>query len=189
MNSLLEDQHFKQLNAATFPLQKGEYDCCTFTECSLANTDLSDFVFTECVFERCDLSMVKMNNTALKDVQFIGCKLLGVLFETCKPFLLEFSFEDCQLNLASFQQLKIPKTTFQKCLLQETDFTETNLTSSHFHNCDLSRAVFESTNLEQVDFLTSHNYTIDPERNRMKQARFSRDQLFGLLSKYNLRIE
>jgi uncharacterized protein YjbI with pentapeptide repeats len=75
------------------------------------------------------------------------------------------------------------------CNLQETDFSEADLTSSIFDNCDLHRAIFYNTNLEKTDFRSSYNYSLDPERNRIKKARFSRLGITGLLDKYNIEIE
>ncbi len=130
-----------------------------------------------------------MNNTALKDVKFSNCKLLGLNFNDCNEFLLSIGFEDCQLNLASFYKLKIKGTFFKNGNLHEADFTETDLTASTFHNCNLNRAIFGNTILEKVDFRTSHNYSINPEINRMKKAKFSRDGILGLLDKYDIVVE
>jgi len=73
--------------------------------------------------------------------------------------------------------------------MQETDFTETDLTSTIFETCDLQRAIFYATILEKADFRSSFNYSLDPERNRIKKARFSRLGIAGLLDKYNIEIE
>jgi uncharacterized protein YjbI with pentapeptide repeats len=99
------------------------------------------------------------------------------------------SFKDCQLNFSSFYQLKIPKTTFTNCNLQEVDFTETIATSCLFDNTDLKGAIFEDTNLENSDFRTAFNFNINPEKNHLKQAKFSRENLYGLLSDYKIIIE
>jgi uncharacterized protein YjbI with pentapeptide repeats len=73
--------------------------------------------------------------------------------------------------------------------LQEVDFTESDLSGSSFDNCDLSGALFENTNLEKTDFRSAFNYTINPEINRMKKARFSLPGVAGLLEKYGIVIE
>jgi uncharacterized protein YjbI with pentapeptide repeats len=73
--------------------------------------------------------------------------------------------------------------------LQEPDFTECDLTDSLFDNCDLTRATFDNTVIEKADFRTSYNYTIDPEINRIKKARFSINGISGLLEKYDLIID
>ncbi|GHU58990.1 hypothetical protein FACS189411_15280 [Bacteroidia bacterium] len=79
-------------------------------------------------------------------------------------------------------------TRFKNTQLQEVDFVEADLTGSIFENCDLTRTIFERTILEKADFRTSYNYSLDPEANRIKKAKFSLTGLPGLLSKYNIEI-
>jgi uncharacterized protein YjbI with pentapeptide repeats len=98
-------------------------------------------------------------------------------------------FEVCNLNLSSFYKLKLKNMRFVNCTLHEVDFTEADLTASLFENCDLQRTLFANTNLEKADFRTAFNYSIDPELNRIKKARFSMPGVLGLLSKYNIDIE
>jgi uncharacterized protein YjbI with pentapeptide repeats len=93
------------------------------------------------------------------------------------------------LNHSSFYQTKIKKTIFKNTQLQETDFTECDLTGSVFGHCDFTRAVFENTIMEKADFRTSYSYSIDPARNRIKRAKFSLDQISGLLDKYDIEID
>jgi len=62
------------------------------------------------------------------------------------------------------------------------------LTSAVFDICDLARAVFENTVLEKVDFLTACNFSIDPQINRIKKAKFSMIGLVGLLDKYGIEV-
>ena len=81
------------------------------------------------------------------------------------------------------------KTKFDKCSLKETDFTEVNLSASVFSDCDLTGAIFSNTILEKVDFRTANNYSIDPEFNKLKKAKFSAFNLDGLLYKYQLDID
>lgn len=103
--------------------------------------------------------------------------------------MLQLSFKECQLSFSSFYQLKIPKTQCVNCNLEEVDFTETDLNTSLFDTCDLKNAIFEQTNLEKANFITSINFDINPENNRLKGARFSKENVVGLLQKYNIVIE
>jgi fluoroquinolone resistance protein len=73
--------------------------------------------------------------------------------------------------------------------LREVDFVECDLTNSLFERCDLLSAMFDGTTLEGSDLRTAQNFSIDPELNRVKKAKFSVDGLPGLLNKYNLIIE
>jgi len=168
---------------------KGEYENCIFNNCKFADNNLSEFKFIDCTFNGCNLSLMKLNKTAFRDVKFKDCKMLGLRFDTCNEFALSFSFDGCQLNHSSFYQINIKKTVFKNSQLQETDFAETDLTGAVFDNCNLSQVIFDHTTLEKADFRTSYNYSIDPESNRIKKARFSIMGVPGLLDKYDIDIE
>jgi uncharacterized protein YjbI with pentapeptide repeats len=55
-----------------------------------------------------------------------------------------------------------------------------------FENCDLAGAIFENTILERADFRTARNFSLDPEINQIKKAKFSLADLPGLLLKYDI---
>jgi len=75
-----------------------------------------------------------------------------------------------------------------QCNLQEADFTGADLSGALFDNCDLQGALFENTNLERADLFSSYHFSIDPEKNRIRKARFSRAEIAGLLNKYDIEI-
>lgn len=179
------DEVFDRIDA----LEKGEYENCTFNNCNFSDRDLSEYKFSDCIFNDCNLSLAKLNKTALRDVKFSNCKMLGLRFDACHELGLSVAFESCQLNHSSFYKTKIKKTVFRNCQLHEVDFAEADLTSSVFDDCDLVRAVFDHTILEKGDLRTSYNYTIDPETNRIRKARFSLPGIPGLLDKYDIEIE
>ncbi len=133
--------------------------------------------------------MAKLVKTSFQDTKFKDCKLLGLHFFDCNSFLFTVDFDNCHLNLASFYKLKLKKIRFKDSSLHEVDFTETDLSNSIFDNCDLSRTIFDSTILERADLRTSFDYSIDPELNRIKKARFSTAGVAGLLDKYDIDIE
>ena len=185
----IENKVFEKMDFTINRLARGEYNNCVFKNCNFYNSDLSNLVFRQCSFDGCDLSLSAFRYTTLNDIKFINCKLLGVQFSECNDFLLSLGFENCILNMAVFFKLKLKKTSFKSCSLHEADFTETDLTNSMFEDCDLQRTIFYNTNLEKADFRTSYNYSFDPERNRIKKARFSRLGVIGLLEKYQIEIE
>src|SRR5690606_3241242 len=184
-NLYIQDETFDRNQTLT----KGEYENCIFNGCNLADKNLSEFKFTDCSFNSCNLSLAKLNNTSFCNVKFKDCKMLGLQFDTCNAFGFSVSFEDCQLNYASFFKTKIKKTIFKNSQLQETDFVEADLTSAVFDNCNLMQAVFDSTILEKADFRTAYNYSINPETNRIKKTRFSIEGIPGLLHTYDIDIE
>ena len=115
--------------------------------------------------------------------------MLGLRFDTCNQFALSFGFERCILNHSSFYQTKLKKTNFKDTQLNEADFTGCDLSTAIFDNCDLKDATFEGTILEKADFRTAYNYTINPETNRLKKAKFSLAGLPGLLAKYGIEVD
>jgi uncharacterized protein YjbI with pentapeptide repeats len=133
--------------------------------------------------------MVKLRQCQLNDVTFKDCKLVGVNFADCNDFLFAVTFDGCMLDYCSFVKKKMPKTLFRNSSMKHVDFTESNLTKATFSNTDLTNAIFSRTILKEVDFLTASNYSIDPELNVVKKAKFSRYGVGGLLEKYDIEIE
>jgi uncharacterized protein YjbI with pentapeptide repeats len=183
------DQTFDRINFKNSPLPKGEYENCIFTNSDFSNANLSEYKFADCRFEICNLSNAKINQASFRDCKFFNGKMLGLLFDQCAPFGFSVYFENCTLNHSSFFKVKLKKTIFRNCQLMEVDFTEADLSSASFDNSDLSGAIFENSILEKADFCTAANYTIHPELNKMKKARFSLNGLPGLLAKYDIEIE
>lgn len=185
----IESKSFERVDFTENILAKGDYEHCTFVNCNFSNVDLSSINFSECLFENCNLTMVKVVKTAFRDIKFKGCKLLGVHFQNCNAFLFSASFDDCILNLSSFYKMSLKKMQFKHCSLQEVDFAEADLTGALLFHCDLLNATFDRTNLEKADFRTAVHYLIDPEKNKMKKAKFSLAGVNGLLYKYDIEIE
>jgi len=185
----VDDEHYEGADFQQSKLATGEYENCTFRNCLFAGFDFTEFIFTECEFQDCDFSMAKLKSASFRDVKFIRCKLLGLRFDECNPRLLSFSFQGCILNYSSFYKLKMKGIIFNECKLQEVEFAEADLTNARFHHCDLTRATFENTVLMGTDFRTANNYSLDPEKNRIKMAKFSLAGVAGLLDKYHIVIE
>lgn len=184
-----EENKFDKIDFTKKTLARREYENCTFINCDFSNSDLSGINFTECTFSGCNISMAKLIKTTLNDIVFKDCKLTGLRFEDCQQVLFSVNFENCTLSLSSFYKQKIKKTKFKHTSLREVDFTEADLSNSVFDHCDLTGTVFENTILEKADFRTSYNYSINPELNRIKKAKFSITGIAGLLDRYDIEIE
>ena len=186
---MTEDKTFESDDFTLNNLPKDDYEYCTFIDCKFADSDLSNIAFRECEFIDCDLSLAKLKYTVLNDIVFKNCKLLGLHFNDCDDLLLSFRFENCNLELAVFYDLNLKNTVFTDCSFNGTDFTESDLSGSAFVNCNLKHTVFDRTKLEQADFRSAYNFSIDPEANSIKKARFSKENLAGLLYKYHIKVE
>jgi uncharacterized protein YjbI with pentapeptide repeats len=185
----LESKTFNKVNFAESTFVASEYEQCKFMHCNFENVNLSESVFVDCEFIHCNLSTAKVIKTALRTCIFKHCKMLGIHFEHCHTFLFAVTFEDCLLNLCSFYKLNLKKTSFTQCGMNEVDFSEASLTEALFSACDLNGATFDQTHLEKADLRTSFNYIIDPDKNYIKKAKFSREGVVGLLGKYDIEIE
>ncbi len=179
---------FDRIDFALNPLAIGEYENIAFKNSFFLRSSLADIIFVDCNFEHCDMSMAKLTNTTLRDVKFANCKMLGLRFDTCNEFGLSATFENCNLSHSSFYGTKLRKTAFVNLKLHEVDFAGCDLGGSVFTNCDFAGASFDNAILEKTDFRTSFNYSIDPERNKIKKARFSVAGIAGLLDKYDIEI-
>jgi uncharacterized protein YjbI with pentapeptide repeats len=115
--------------------------------------------------------------------------MLGLHFEHCNPFLLAMNFSNCALNFSSFYRLNLKGTSFSGSKLEEADLTETNLGNARFDDCDLTNAIFDRTDLTGADLRTAFGFIIDPTRNTIKKAKFTRNNIQGLLSGFGIIIE
>ena len=163
-----------------------EYEQFHFVGCDFGEASLANIRFTDCLFERCNLSAATVANAALQNVAFAECKLLGVQFTACRDMLFAVHFDHCQLRYASFAGKKMPATRFAHCALDEADFTNADLTAGVFDECVLTRTVFHDTVLLEADFRTASGFVIDPEANRLRGAKFALAGLPGLLEKYEV---
>ncbi|MDP4277678.1 MAG: pentapeptide repeat-containing protein [Bacteroidota bacterium] len=176
---------FKQTDFTRTALDN-DYEACEFVNCSFSEIRFGKIGFENCRFVQCNFSLCRMDTTTWSDVQFIDCKMTGIDFSRCNPYTLSITFQHSQLQYAIFTALNLQGTTFTECNLQEADFSETNLKGAKFVECDLARTVFSSTNLEKADLSTSFNYIIDPVANRLRQAKFSREGLAGLVASFGI---
>lgn len=169
MIPLFEGQTFEKIS--TLPL--GEYENCTFVGCDFSQSDLSQMKFLDSRFDKCNLSITKVMEAAMQNIDFTDCKLHGVDWSHCSSFLFEVHFTDSLLDFSSFSGIKMRKTEFKNCHIIEADFSLADLTESTFDRCDLTGSIFANTILEKVDFTTAYGYRLDPEQNKVKKARFS----------------
>lgn len=159
-----------------------------FLGCDFSEADLNGIRFIDCAFTTCNLSNADLTLTSFHEAEFKECKMLGLHFEKCNQLGLSLRFENCQLNHASFYRVKLSRIRFSNCMLQEVDFTESDLNGAQLERCDLLNAIFENTLLEKADLTTAFNYTIDPESNYLRGAKFSLPSVAGLLNKYDIEI-
>ena len=170
-------------------LPKGDYENCHFQDCQFQEGFFDNQSFVECVFQDCDLTNANIAHTQFNEVTFKGCKLVGIHFETCDQMFSRLQFEGSNLSLSSFFEMDMSNTLFKNCKLHQVDFANTILSDVVFEDCDLADAVFDGSHLERADFTSGFNFTIDPSKNSIKKAKFTKEGLIGLLKKYDIVVE
>ncbi|WP_298484927.1 pentapeptide repeat-containing protein [uncultured Maribacter sp.] len=88
------DKTYTKQDYTTNRLPRAEYENCIFKECNFENGLLDGQNFMECTFIKCNFSATNITNTIFKEVSFTTCKMLGVTFETCNTFLIDFTFNN-----------------------------------------------------------------------------------------------
>lgn len=166
-----------------------DFEKCSFVNCNFTDADFQGVAFTDCTFLNCNFADAKINYVAFRDAIFNICNFTNVNFAMVDSLLFSVEFKDCILDYAKFYKLKIKGTTFSNCSLVANDFMETDLTEVIFDNCNLHQSVFIDSVANKADFSTSYNFIIDPEKNKLKKARFSMEGLKGLLEKYDIIVE
>lgn len=189
MSNYYEGEHIRGLNQASKALEKGDYEECVFENCNFSEQHLSGYNFMECQFHNCDFSNAHIGGIGLKDVKFEGCKLMGVNFTEAAQFMIKLSFKDCNLKYTNFFKMQIAETVFEACELEESQMSEADLTGALFLQSDLRNVQFDRAILNQADLRSAINFSIDPNKNQLKKARFSNDNLAGLLTAYPILIE
>ena len=187
-NNINIEVKIKNQNFTSDGFDTQEYENTHFLSCDFNQMKTSDIDFIDCVFEDCNLSLIVVNNTGFKNIQFINCKITGVDFSVCNSFLFQVSFSGCNLKLVNFEKTKLTETLFENCDLSEALFSETNLEKAIFENCNLNQADFNFTNLKHADFSSAYGYVINPYENKIQKAKFSLNGLPGLLMNYDIEV-
>jgi uncharacterized protein YjbI with pentapeptide repeats len=183
------NQTFTKMNFSIEPFPKGEIEACVFVDCNLSSIDLSECRFLETEFIGCDLSNANISLVSFQDVVFKDCKMLGLQFQDCNPFAFSASFENCQLDHASFFKANLKDCAFFSCQMLDVDFAEADLSKLDLVACNLKEARFDHSILEKTDFREARNYSIDPNNNRINEALFSAQGALGLLDIFDIKID
>lgn len=98
------------------------------------------------------------NNSSMKNVEFINCKLKGSSFRQLSASSI--TFEHCFMRIIQSQNAEITGSSFLDCDLVRANFRNTDLKGTIFKDSDLEDTVFENANLENTNFLGCKNLTL-----------------------------
>ena len=167
-------------------LRDARLESCTIEGVDWSGMDLRGARFEACVFQACDLSNVRTLGLGLQGVTFEGCKLVGFDLASCNTLGLEMRLFECILDSANVEGVDCRQISWSGGRAHGADFTAANLEGVAFDGVDLEGALFGQTKLSGTDFRTATGWRIRPEENRIRGAKFRRDNLEGLLLSYDL---
>jgi len=188
MTEYLLDSVYENLIYSKDDLNFKDFERCSFRGCDFSRCTFLAVTFIDCFFVDCNFNGAKINYVAFRTATFTRCEIKEVNFAMCDKLIFDISFEDCIIDFSKFYTLKIKGTKFTDCSLIAVDFMNTDLTGVAFIRCDLYRAEFSKAIANKTDFRTSFNYTIDPEKTKLKKVRFSLSEVKGLLYKHDILI-
>jgi len=186
MAEYFHEQHYTGIAYAHEDLNLKEFEGCLFERCDFSGCNFIGVTFIDCRFKDCTFSGSKINHVAFRTVHFENCLIQDVNFAMADKLIFEIHFYHCVLDFSKFYALKLRRVAFVDCSMIAVDFMKSDLTEAIFDRCDLYKAVFSNTILEKADFRTSANFSIDPEKNKIKRAIFSSENVKGLLDKYGI---
>jgi len=186
----IEDKAFENIDYRASFLKKANYENCTFSNCNFANSKLNNIHFLDCNFHKCILRKTMLSQTGFQNVDFIDCELTELKFYHCNNFAFEIHLNNCNASNSSFYQMnQLEETRFTNCNLKFVDFSNANLRKAKFDNCNFENAIFDKTDLTNADFANSYNFIISPTLNTIKGAKFSKENISGLLNEFQIKIE
>ena len=167
-------------------LRDARFESCTFEGVDWSGKDVRGARFEDCTFVACDLSNMRTLSLGLQHVTFRGCKLVGFDFSSCNALGFQVHMEDCIVDAANVEATDFRNVTWKGGRAHGADFTGANLEGVVLDGVDLEGALFGQTKLAGADFRTATGWRIRPEENRVKGAKFRRDDLLGLVEGWDL---
>lgn len=186
MGAYILQQKFTEVQYGRDALNLHEFENCTFERCDFSACNFIGVTFIDCTFKDCTFTGAKINHVAFRTVHFEHCLMQDINFSMCDKLIFEMHFTHCILDFSKFYTLKVRRMSFTDCSMIAVDFMKADLTEAIFDRCDLYKAVFSNTILEKSDLRTAVNFSIDPEKNKIKKAMFTVQNVKGLLDKYGI---
>ncbi len=182
------DQSFSELEVRDQLFRETIFENCTFLRLRFVDSAFVRCRVIDCTFEECDLSNLSLENSEIRSPVFKDCKLVGVNW-TAAASVMHPEWTGCVLNYGNFGGLDLRKAKMKSCHAREADFADTNFTDTDLRATDFTGARFASTNLTKADLRQATNYSIRPDSNKLKGAKFSLPEATLLLYGMDIVLE
>jgi len=188
----LVDAELVELDEADARLSGAYLEDVRVARCTLPRLALAGCELFACTFTDCDLSMLSLLDTSLREVRFIGCRLVGIDWTVAAwPSISSgdtVAFERCTLDVGTFAGLDLRDTTLTGSSAREVDFADAVLCGADLSGTDLTSATFNHTDLRGADLTGATNAAINFASNRIAGARFDVTGALALLAPLGIEI-
>ena len=196
MQDLAEPEYsgesFERLNLAGAELSDRRFYDCEFLHCNFTESQLLNCTFDNCRFHDCNLSTVLLKGSALREVKFESCKLVGIDWTRARWPSVALSgmlaFDACILDGSSFFGLYLQELKLEACHAHDVDFAEADCEYASFIQTDFANSTFHHTRLGKADFTDALNYAIDVHTNSIAGAKFNLPEAVNLLRSLNIEL-
>lgn len=149
----------------------------TWTGADLALRTITGLRCQDVLFERCDLSGVRLDGAGFTRVRFVGCRLTGAMLSATR--LADVIVEDSVADLVNFRAAHATYLSIETTSLREADFYTALLINSALLDSDLTAANFTEVRGSGPEL---HGSTLDSIRGAqsLTGARIDADQLIPL---------
>jgi uncharacterized protein YjbI with pentapeptide repeats len=168
-----ENCQFLGIDFSEVHLEDRSFDDCLFRSCRFDRGSLGGAIFSGCRFDQCQLTLMTLKHTTLADVEFTGCKLVGLNFSDCDDLRFSITLRETVLDSVVIFDRRMKGSKILSCRIRDCELSGNDLRNADFGGTVFERTNFSRCNLENADFTTCQGYLIDPSTNRLKNAKFS----------------
>lgn len=184
-----EHETYKGLDNEGHNVAEVEFFDTTFDGCNFEKAAFQECKFEKCRFVDCNLSLTTFKDTSLLDVEFVGCKMLGINWTEPAKSFFTVGFTGCILNDSLFVGANLRRVKMIDSIANRVDFENADLSDADCQGTDFAGANFANTNLARADLRRARNYAIDPNVNILKKTRFSLPEALALLSYLDIVVD
>ena len=183
-----DDEQFKGVRFdAAHPVPRRN-EGCVFEDCDFKGVDLRGVRFVDCRFLSCDMTNCGVVDAGFQEVDLVGCKALGVRWDTCNPFLFSLKATDSQLDYGCWVGVDLSRSRFKGGSLREADFTEVNGQGLIMADVDVTGARWERCSLQGAAFSEMRGWVMDLQENEVRGMKVDREALPGLVATWGLEL-
>lgn len=179
----LYDETFDDVDGEDESFASKEFEACTFRNCKFSEASFAQCVFLDCTFHNCDLSSSRVVNASLRDVHFIGCKLVGVDWTSTNTRMgFDVHFDDCVLDFGNFSRMHLAHLKVTGGRMHDVNLDGVVFKTASLDDVDAQGASLRQADLRRADLSGVHHLAVDVRTCQLGHTRLSADSAFASLA-------